>query len=226
MKEKLPLTLELVQNNAQVNTFLQETDARLKRMGFTDHGLRHAQIVSARCRLIAQKIGLREKEIEYASIAGYCHDIGNFIDRKQHYIWGSLLFHRIFGEKVDDLNGLAKIMQAIVVHDHDNEGLDNEISAVLIIADKSDVHRNRVLVKDQDSIQSDIHDRVNYAVYDNNLTVDPDSKRINFSIKLDTKVTQIMDYFAIFIERMQYCQKGADFLGYRFTLSINEVDFS
>jgi metal-dependent HD superfamily phosphatase/phosphodiesterase len=226
MKEKLPLTLELVKNNAQVNIFLQETDAHLKRMGYTDHGLRHAQIVSARCRLIAQKIGLSEKEIEYASIAGYCHDIGNLIERNQHHIWGSLLFHQIFGEKVDDLNGLTKIMQAIVVHDHDYEGLDNAISAVLIIADKSDVHRNRVLVNDPQMIKNDIHDRVNYAVYDNSLTVDAENKRINFSIKLDTNFTQIMDYFAIFVERMQYCRKGAEFLGYRFNLSINEVDFS
>lgn len=226
MDNKLPLTLELIRNNAQVNTFLQETDSRLKRMGYTDHGSRHAQIVSSRCRLIAQKIGLSEKEIEYASIAGYCHDIGNFIDRNQHYIWGSLLFHQIFGDKVDDLDGIAKIMQAIVTHDHDYEGLDNAISAVLIIADKSDVHRNRVLVKDQDRIKSDIHDRVNYAVYDNTITVDPEKKRINFSIKLDTEVTQIMDYFAIFVERMKYCQTGAEFLGYRFNLKINEVDFS
>ena len=226
MQSKIPLTFEMVKSDLRVNTFLQETDAKLKRMGYTDHGLRHAKIVSARCRLIAQKLGLTSVEIEYASIAGYCHDIGNFIDRSQHFIWGSLLFHHIFGEKVDDLNGLAQIMQAIASHDHEYDCFDNKTSAILIIADKSDVHRDRVVIKDLEKIKTDIHDRVNYAVYDNNLEIDPIKKRINFSIKLDTKFTQIMDYFAIFIERMTYCQKGADFLGYKFNLRINEFDFS
>lgn len=218
------LTLVEIKQNPQINQFLKATDEKLRAMGYTDHGKRHANIVADRAQMIARKIGLTEVEIEYCGIAGYCHDMGNFLGRELHHHWGSLLFHQVFHPLTTDISGLTKIMEAISDHDKDEATLTNSISAVLVIADKSDVHRDRVRTKDINEINKDIHDRVNYSVFRNELLVDPSKKVISLLLKLDTSNTSVMDYFEIFIDRMNYCRVGAEYLGYKFRLLINEFD--
>ncbi len=218
----MDLTLSNIKQDPQIDVFISETDRKLNAMKYTDHGRRHAGIVADRARMIARKIGLSEKEVEYAGIAGYCHDMGNFFDRKLHHYWGGLLFHQVFSGKTEDVEGLTAVVQAIANHDKDEARLTNNISAVLIIADKSDVHRDRVKERDKNKIMEDIHSRVNYSVKRNDLDVNESSKLITLMLKLDIKDTPIMDFFEIFVQRMNYCRKAAEYLGYKFKLSIND----
>jgi len=102
----------------------------------------------------------------------------------------------------------------------------NKIAAVTIIADKSDVHRSRVLTKKMDKIRSDVHDRVNYAVTDNHLDVYPDKKIIKLSLTIDQKFTEVIEYFEIFTQRMVYCRTAANYLGYKFSLEVNKFKLS
>lgn len=220
------LTLNFVKKNLQIDQFLESTDEKLRAIGYTDHGKRHANIVADRAEMIAKKIGLSESEIEYCGIAGYCHDMGNFLGRNLHHHWAALLFHQVFNTQTTDYSGLTSIMEAISNHDKDEATLTNKTSAVLIIADKSDVHRDRVRTKDTKKIKSDIHDRVNYSVFQNDLLVDSDKRIVSLLLKLDASVTPVMDYFEIFIDRMNYCRVSAEFLGYRFKLSINEFELA
>ncbi|MDQ5938554.1 MAG: uncharacterized protein QG642_244, partial [Patescibacteria group bacterium] len=132
-------------------------------------------------------------------------------------------FSQCFIHEEKNTLAVTKIMQAITSHDKDDLKIVDKITACLIIADKSDVHRTRVSIKDKKSIMADIHDRVNYAVTDNKLFVDDKKKTITLAIKLDTNFTDILDYFTIFVERMTYCQKAADFLNYEFKLKINNT---
>lgn len=218
------LTLQFIKSNSQIDQFLEETDKKLAAMGYTDHGKRHANIVADRAEMIARKIGLSEQEIEYCGIAGYCHDMGNFLGRELHHHWASLLFHQVFQDQSTDLTGITSIMEALSNHDKDEATLTNKVSAVLIIADKSDVHKDRVRTKDIKEVRADIHDRVNYSVFKNDLNVDPGKKLISLIIKLDTSITPVMDYFEIFVDRMNYCRNSAEYLGYKFRLSINEFE--
>jgi metal-dependent HD superfamily phosphatase/phosphodiesterase len=217
-------TLSEAKQNQQIEEFINETDKKLNAMKFTDHGRRHAKIVSDRAQMLARKAGFTPEEVEYAGIAGYCHDIGNFLDRKFHHLWGSLLFHQVFGPVTDDTIGLTAVMQAIANHDKDEARLTNNISAALILADKSDVHRDRVKSKDLNEIKKNIHDRVNYSVTRNDLDVNENAHFITLMIELDTKITPIIDYFEIFLSRMQYCRKSAEYLKYKFKLVINEFE--
>jgi hypothetical protein len=93
------------------------------------------------------------------------------------------------------------------------------MSAALIIADKSDVHRTRV----QNPIIEtfDIHDRVNYAVQKSRVEIKPDSQAIELLLEIDTTQATVMEYFEIFLSRMVMCRKSAEMLGYRFTLNVN-----
>jgi len=216
------ITLEKVRKNPQILQFIKKTEKSLKVLAYTDHGLRHSTLVSKRAKEIAQQLGLSKKEREMASIAGFCHDMGNFIGRPFHNYTGAILFHQVFQNDIEADN-LTTIMQAISYHDEKVRelALINSVSAVVILADKSDVHRSRVTVKDIKKIKSDIHDRVNYAVRSSKLEVNKRKKRIILTLKIDTKFVPAIEYFEIFTDRMVLCRRAAEYLGYKFGLVIN-----
>ena len=92
------------------------------------------------------------------------------------------------------------------------------MTAALIIADKTDVRRNRVL-SDKESF--DIHDRVNYAVVDTSLKVDVEKKMIKLSLQLDESICTMYEYFEIFLGRMTMAKGAAEVLGTKFRLNVN-----
>ena len=216
------LTLAQVKKNPQIIELVKQTEEVLSSLSYTDHGLRHADLVADRARNIAKEIGLAENERELAAIAAFCHDIGNFLSRTFHNYLGALLFHQIFQNDFRPKD-LMDIMQAISNHDKEVEKISfsNPISAVVILADKSDVHRSRVSEKSLDLIKQDIHDRVNYATTESHLKINKKNRRIILTLKIDTNFVQIMEYFEIFTARMVFCRKAAESLGYDFGLVIN-----
>lgn len=212
-----------VKANPLVLEFIRQSELSLQAISFTEHGLRHATLVSDRARNIALDMGLGEREAELAAIAGFCHDIGNFIGRTGHHYWGSLLFHQIFASEFSPAD-MAHIMQAIANHDKEEDmKFTNPIAALIVLSDKSDVSRKRVMIKDPEEIKKDIHDRVNYATTEAHLKVDKVSKTITLTLKIDTKFVQIMEYFEIFTSRMSYCRTAAEYLKYDFDLVINDI---
>lgn len=217
------ITLEQVKKNPQIIQFIKKTEAALKVLSYTDHGLRHSNLVSERARKIAQDLNLSEREQEMASIAAFCHDMGNFVGRPFHNYVGALLFHQVFQNEVE-AEELTTIMQAISYHDERVRelALTNPMSAIVILADKSDVHRSRVITPTIDEIKTDIHDRVNYAVKSSELSVDKKKKRIILTLKIDTKFVPAIEYFEIFTDRMILCRRAAEYLGYNFGLVIND----
>jgi len=85
-----------VKQNPQVVEFIDESDKALELLGYTDHGLRHLNVVADRARMITKEIGLDQRMQELCAIASFCHDMGNFMGRTQHHYWGALLFHNDF----------------------------------------------------------------------------------------------------------------------------------
>jgi hypothetical protein len=94
----------------------------------------------------------------------------------------------------------------------------------VILADKSDVHRSRVRKSGQ--IEFDIHDRVNYAAEQSFLRVDSAAKTVSLELTIDTKISQVMEYFEIFLGRMQLCRLAAEVLNCRFKLLINGAELA
>ena len=217
------LNLKDVKSDKKIKNFIDQTSSYLKCVGYTDHGVRHLSIVSDRARKIAKRVGLNERDQELSAVAGYCHDMGNFMGRTYHHYWGALLFSQVFLAQADDPSEVTDVMQAIVNHDKDDLTFMNKLSAIIVLADKSDVHRSRVVVKQISKIKEDIHDRVNYATVDNHLVIDKSRKTISLKLHIDDKFVPIMEYFEIFTERMVYCRKAAEFLKFKFGLEINKV---
>jgi len=71
-------------------------------------------------------------------------------------------------------------------------------------------------------IKFDIHDRVNYAVQKSDLTVFPDERVIRLSLKVNTKISQVMEYFEVFMSRMIVSRRAGDFLNCTYELFVND----
>jgi len=149
--------------------------------------------------------------------------MGNFLSRSFHNYFGALLFHQVFQNNFNSKE-MVIIMQAISNHDKRMEDMSfaSAVSAIVVLADKSDVHRSRVLAKNIKEIKTDIHDRVNYATRASSLAVDKKKKRITLTLRIDANFVPIMEYFEIFTGRMVFCRKAAESLGYDFGLIINK----
>lgn len=215
------LTLNDVKNHPQILEFIKQTQISMEALDYTEHGLRHANLVAQRAKRLAKETGLNKRMQELSAMGGFCQDMGNFLGRTQHHYWGALLFHQVFQHELP-AGELVMVIQALANHDKETMKLTNKISAIVIIADKSDVHRSRVITRSIKKIKDDIHDRVNYAVTKSTLRVDKEKKRIVLMLKIDTNFVPIMEYFEIFTERMSYCRNAADYLGYRFSIVINK----
>jgi uncharacterized protein len=217
------INLKEIKKHPEISKFIEQTEATLAALSYTDHGFRHCDLVAERARVIAKAIGLSKREEELAAIAGYCHDMANFLSRTYHSYFGSLLFHQVFKEEFSPRE-LVIIMQAISNHDKGIEDMSfaNPISAIVVLADKSDVQRSRVIVKKLKEIELDIHDRVNYATTMSSLRTDKNKKKIVLTLKIDTNFVPIMEYFEIFTDRMVFCRRAAENLGYSFGLVINK----
>ena len=213
------MKLEDVKNDKEVNVLVDNTERQLTELGYTEHGRRHIGIVSEIAGNILEELGYSEREIELARIAGYLHDIGNSINRIDHAHTGAILAYDILKRLGMPLEDAAEIMMAIGNHDENSGTAVSTVSAALILADKSDVHRSRV--RNENLSRFDIHDRVNYAVEEAKVEVDTENKKIYLKLKIDTEICPVIKYFEIFLDRMLMCKKAASYLDVWFHLEIN-----
>ncbi|NLP14325.1 MAG: HD domain-containing protein [Clostridium sp.] len=213
------VTLEDIKHNEEVISFLEIADKQLAALGYTEHSYRHVGLVAKTAGEILEKLGFSEREVELAKIAGYLHDIGNAVNRGDHAHSGAILAYNILTKMGMNYGEAAEIMLAIGNHDEHTGTAVSNISAALIIADKSDVHRTRV--RNNDIVTFDIHDRVNYAVESSNVFIDREKNLVVLELRIDTKICPVMDYFEIFLVRMTMNRKAAEYLGLKFQLIIN-----
>ena len=136
-----------------------------------------------------------------------------------HAHTGAILAYDILKRLGMPLEDAAEIMMAIGNHDENSGTAVSTVSAALILADKSDVHRSRV--RNENLSRFDIHDRVNYAVEEAKVEVDTENKKIYLKLKIDTEICPVIKYFEIFLDRMLMCKKAASYLDVWFHLEIN-----
>jgi metal-dependent HD superfamily phosphatase/phosphodiesterase len=217
------LTVKEIRANPKIKRLIEGANDVMKAMGYTEHGLRHAGVVSSITRYIMENVGSTPREVELGQIAGFLHDIGNVINRVDHPLHGAGMAFTLLNEMGMDADEICPILGAIGNHEEVAGQPISPMSAALIIADKSDVHFSRVQNPVQETF--DIHDRVNYAVQKSRVEVRPAGVEhgltIELTLDIDTQQATVMEYFEIFLNRMIMCRKSADLLGYKFTLNVN-----
>ena len=197
---------EILQNE-EVKAYLEKGNENLGILGYTDHSEKHCAIVAKRAGMILSKFGYTE------------HDIGNVINRKNHGEYGAILACSILEKLKMPLRDRILVMSAIGNHDESTGEAIDAISAALILADKTDVRRNRVRNKEKASF--DKHDRVNYAVTSAAVKVNAQKHLIALNLQIDEEICTMYEYFEIFFGRMMMCRKAAEVLGARFKLTAN-----
>lgn len=210
---------EDIKKNLEVCALIKKGNENLGILGFTDHSHAHCAVVAERAALILKKLGYSKKQIELVRIAGFMHDIGNAINRHKHAEYGAILANEILKDTDLSIEDRITIASAIGHHDESSGGATDVISAALIIADKTDVRRNRVRQKPKASF--DIHDRVNYAVTQAKLKISPEKNVIALNLQIDESICTMYEYFDIFLGRMMMCRKAAELLGVTFKLTAN-----
>lgn len=208
-----------LKENKEIKALIEKGNSNLGVLGYTDHSQAHAALVAIRAADILRKLGYKKSRIELAKMAGYMHDIGNAINRSHHAEYGAILAYDILKKTDLDEKDRLTIVSAISHHDESTGVALDDISAALIIADKTDVRRNRVREKPKASF--DVHDRVNYAVTKSDLEILPEKKLIVLSLEIDEKICTMYEYFEIFLGRMMMCRKASEMLGVKFRLQVN-----
>ena len=214
------LTYKEITNSEAIRTYIIRADESLGALGFTEHSFAHVMHVAEMAGYILKTLGHDERTVELARIAGYLHDIGNLVNRKDHSQSGAVMAWSILGDMGCDPAEMATIVTAIGNHDEGTGVPVNAVAAAMILADKADVRRSRVRNKDFSTF--DIHDRVNYSVKESALKINEDKSQVTLKLTVDTAFGSVMEYFEIFMQRMILCRKAADKLGLQFKLIIND----
>jgi uncharacterized protein len=213
------VTLDDVERDDDVIAAIEVADEYLGAIGYTEHGFRHANLVAHISGNVLRRLGYDARTAELGSIAGFMHDMGNCISREFHGVSSALLAKDALSRLGMDAREIAHVMNALGNHEEEFGTPANPIGAATIIADKSDVHHTRV--RTADPADFDIHDRVNYAAKRSFLRVDAEARTVTLEIDIDTEQSGVMEYFEIFLSRMQMCRKAALVLDSTFSLVIN-----
>ena len=212
-------TYDQIRQDEEVLALLEKGNANLDVLGYTDHSTAHCALVADRAAYILKTLGFSPEEQELAKISGFMHDIGNAINRKHHAEWGALMARDILKKYDISMVDAITVVSAIGHHDESTGDAMDAVSAALILADKSDVRRNRVRTREK--AKFDIHDRVNYAVTGQNLKVNVEEKKISLNLQIDENICTMYEYFDIFLGRMMMCRSAAEMLGTKFRLTVN-----
>lgn len=213
------LTYDEIRRDPEIRCYIEKADASVASLGYTEHSFAHVGVSADRCRYILETMGYDERTVELAQIAAWLHDIGNLVNRVSHSQSGAIMAFYLLRERQMDPLEIAEIVAAIGNHDEGTGTPVSPLAAALILADKSDVRRNRVR---PDAKEYDIHDRVNYSVQESHLEIDEERTKIVLKLEIDTQYGSVMDYFEIFMQRMLMCRRAAESLGLQFKLVINE----
>lgn len=220
MSEKKTITLADIRALPEMQIYIQKEDDCLRSIGYTEHCFQHVTIVLERASSILKMLDYPERTIELARIAGYMHDIGNIVNRHDHAHSSAIMAFYMLRDLGMPPEEIADVICAIGNHDEATGLPINPIAAAIIIGDKTDVRSNRVRMPRLR--ENDIHDRVNGAVENAVFTLDHDTRTVTLSLTIDTEQCPVLEYFEIFLGRMQMCQRAAKYLQCRFKLVIND----
>ena len=204
------LTYDEITKSEAIRTYIIRADESLGALGYTEHSFAHVMHVAETAGYILQTLGHDARTVELAKIAGYLHDIGNLVNRKDHSQSGAVMAWSILSDMGCDPAEMATIVTAIGNHDEGTGVPVNAVAAAMILADKADVRRSRV--RNQDISTFDIHDRVNYSVKKSSLKINEDKTIVKLKLTVDTKFGSVMDYFEIFLGRMLMCRRAAQYI--------------
>lgn len=216
------INLAEVKQDSEIQAYMEKGHHFLGAIGAIEHSHRHIERVALNSKKILATLGYHPRTAELAAIAGYLHDLGNFVNRYNHGRNGALVVRQILQRMDMPLEEIVMVLPAIGNHEEQTGTPVNSITAAVIIADKVDVHSSRVRKKDIATFTT--RDRVNFAAQHSELEIQQEGdKVIRMRLEIDTEVCSVMEYFEIFLTKMVLCRRAAERLNCRFELVINDA---
>ena len=212
------VTLQDIKQNEAIKAMIRAGNRYLEALGYTYHGPRHVSYVSRTASGILSALGYSPREVELAAIAGWVHDVGNAVNRHNHGPNGAIMLLPILKDAGMEMNDVMEIITAVGNHEEQSGTVSSAVSAALAIADKSDAHKTRVRNGKPDP--TDIHDRVNFSIQQNSVTVDRKNHVIRHELVMD-ETSSVLEYTQIYTARIVMCEQAAAFLNCAFELVIN-----
>ena len=212
------VTLQEIKQNESIRVLIRAGNRYLDSMGYTEHGPRHVGYVSKTASYILKALGYSPREVELAAIAGWVHDVGNSVNRHDHGPLGAVLLLPILRETGMDMADIMEIITAVGNHEEQSGFISSNVSAALALGDKSDAHKSRVRNGQPDV--TDIHDRVNFSIQENQVTVDRENRVNRRELAMESSSSGV-EYPQVSVRRNVMCEKAAKFLKCSFDLVIN-----
>ncbi|MFQ3676052.1 MAG: HD domain-containing protein, partial [Endomicrobiia bacterium] len=123
----MTVNLQEIKDNKLINDFIKSADDYLGVLGYTEHGFRHVTFVSDTSKYILEQLGYDQRTCELAAIAGYIHDIGNVINRKEHGQSSAVIAMELLDNLGFPAEEIAKIISAIGNHEEEVGEPVNEV---------------------------------------------------------------------------------------------------
>ena len=73
-----------IRKNEEINALIEKGNEILRELGYTEHSRKHAAKTAETAGKILKELGYGKHKVELARIAGYMHDIGNSINRRDY----------------------------------------------------------------------------------------------------------------------------------------------
>ncbi len=213
-----------VKRDPEVRALVGAADDRLRAIGLNEHGFRHVCLVADTASRLLRELGFDGHVQDQARIAGLLHDIGNAIAREHHASTGACLADSILSRLDVPHGDIAVVIGAIASHgdDHGSPGIATDaVSAALILADKSDVHRSRVWGRDTSYM--DRHDLVGFSVLSSWIRADRRSGSIRWDLEQDSAIATEREFLNLFAEQLRMCEQAARCLGCSFRIVLSGV---
>jgi len=212
------ITLKQIQGDAEVSALIEAGNAYLAAQGYTDHGPRHVGYVSHTAARVLRALGRPRRLIELAAIAGWAHDVGNCVNRHNHGATGAVLLLPILRRMDVPIADALQVVTAVGNHEEEIGSVTSDVSAALVLADKTDAHRTRVRHGRPEA--GDIHDRVNFAISSSRVEVDAGRRAVRHKLAMDDS-SSVLEYLQIYLPRIVMCETAAKRLDCSFELVIN-----
>ncbi|HXN08906.1 MAG TPA: HD domain-containing protein [Candidatus Acidoferrales bacterium] len=212
---------ERLRNDSDILTLIDQADAVLAALGYTDHGRRHATLVAVNASRVLATLGYDAHTCDLAAVAGLMHDVGNCAGRPSHASAGAVFVYQLLVSRNVEVADAAIVMSAVGNHDENAQGAAvDPVSAALIVADKADIHRSRVRTRRPEDF--DIHDKVNYAVTKAELEAHAAAKALTLSLTCDVSFASPTDILDLFSLRFAMSRSAAKVLGCTYTVVVND----
>lgn len=135
---------ELLNSNIELNQIIDSINEIHKDDLFACHGRYHTTFVMNTMEKLLTDLNYNSQIVELGKIAGLLHDIGTIEGKKGHAKRSSELCVPFLNKTTLSKKDKDIIIHAIEDHSSGNE-INSAVGAVLLIADKIDLSKNRVL---------------------------------------------------------------------------------